>query len=315
MVAVVYEDGFAKASVTLVCSRAQVPRQAFYEVFRNREDCFLTVLEDGYRQVSELIQLAFARHDHWREGVRAAFMSLLAFFDEHPALARVWVVESLAAGSRALARREQHLAALTKAIVKYWRPPGAELHPWVAETVMRSAVWLVQAHLMEHRSDSPLVLLGPLMGLATAPYADAGTVNREIERGRALTREMVAKRNTDEQRDTRPFVVMPATLRDPRARRARDCVRYLAEHSGASNRQVAGAIGISSRTQMSALLGRLAAMGLLVKQASGPGRPNAWGLTARGRLVAGRLKSGSAATALGEHRDRSHTTVTGCRTV
>jgi predicted ArsR family transcriptional regulator len=77
-------------------------------------------------------------------------------------------------------------------------------------------------------------------------------------------------------------VEIPEPLRNPRAHRARACVRYLAAHPGASNRQVADALGVSGRTQMSALLARLHRAGLLVKHPARPGGPNAWSLTQRG---------------------------------
>src|SRR5580698_8129155 len=123
MVSVVWEEGFAAASVTRVCARAGVSRASFYATFDSREDCFLAVIDEAYRQASRLIAGAFARHQCWREGVRAALVELLSFFDAHPRLAQVWLVESLAAGSWALERRERHLAALTQSIIARWRPP------------------------------------------------------------------------------------------------------------------------------------------------------------------------------------------------
>ncbi len=72
-----------------------------------------------------LMSQAFADQDDWREGIRGALESLLMFFDEQPLLARVWLVESLAAGSWALERRERHVRALTRMIVTRWPlPPG-----------------------------------------------------------------------------------------------------------------------------------------------------------------------------------------------
>jgi hypothetical protein len=52
------------------------------------------------------------RDGTWQDGVRSALVSLLAFLDCEPLLARVWLIESLAAGAWALERRERDLAAL-----------------------------------------------------------------------------------------------------------------------------------------------------------------------------------------------------------
>lgn len=65
----------------------------------------------------------------------------------------------------------------------------------------------------------------------------------------------------------------------------------IARHPDASNRQVARPVDISSDTQISTLLARLAEAGLLLKRSARPGGPNAWSLTAEGRRVAEVLRS------------------------
>ena len=235
-----------------------------------------------------LITAAFEEHEHWCDGVRAAFVALLSFFDAEPRLARVWLVESLAAGAWALEWREQHLQALTRSIVEHWRPPvGAESHPLAAESVMASALGVLQAHLLARRPGPLIVLLGPLMGIATASYLDSRGVAEEIERAEALTHVILAERDALPSRDSASLPAAaaerPGALENPRAHRARRCLRYLAEHPGASNREIATAIGIASQAQISTLLARLVDIGLLHKHPGRPGHPNAWSLTPYGR--------------------------------
>ncbi len=78
-------------------------------------------------------------------------------------------------------------------------------------------------------------------------------------------------------------VELPPSLRHPRAHRLRGGLAYVTANPGVSNREIAAAIGIASHTQASALLARLARMGLLEKRAGLPGRPNAWSASERGR--------------------------------
>jgi hypothetical protein len=70
----------------------------------------------------------------------------------------------------------------------------------------------------------------------------------------------------------------------------------VAAHPGASNRLVAEGSGISDQGQISKLLARLCALGLVDNTGEGypRGAPNAWRLTARGAEVEGaiRLQSG-----------------------
>ena len=45
-VVTVDEVGYARASVAHITSRARVSRRTFYDLFENREDCLLAVLDD-----------------------------------------------------------------------------------------------------------------------------------------------------------------------------------------------------------------------------------------------------------------------------
>jgi AcrR family transcriptional regulator len=277
MVAVVCAQGFAGASVSSVCARAGVSRPTFYELFDSREECFLAVIDDGYRRVSALIAQAFAGAEDWREGLRMALADLLKLFDSEPDLARVWLVDTLAAGPWALERRAQHIRALTGEIVRHWRPPpGAGSHPLAAVSVMESLLGIIQAHALTGTGEPMIALLGPLMGVVVAPYLEDHEVENEVMLASRHARMLQTVRGRSHSRRR---VLMPAALLDPRAHRARTCLRYLAGHPGASNREVADAIGIKSHPQISALLSRLLRAGLVEKRSGEPGHPNAWTLT------------------------------------
>jgi AcrR family transcriptional regulator len=283
MVSVVYERGFAGASVASVCARAKVSHRSFYEAFEGREACFLAVLDEGYWQTREVISQAFEQAESWRDGVQAALAGLLVLFDTQPRLARVWLIESLAGGGWALERREQNIAALRRMIVEYWRPPaGAGSHPLAAAGVMAAVLGIIQAHLITARQEPLVTLLGPLMGLATAPYLDTHGVLHEVERGAALAQRLVGAPRTSESPYRPHGFELPAVLGNPNAHRARRCVLHLAEHPGCSNSEVASAVGITSHAQASMLLARLARAGLLLKQPGRPGQANAWSLTPQG---------------------------------
>jgi DNA-binding PadR family transcriptional regulator len=88
--------------------------------------------------------------------------------------------------------------------------------------------------------------------------------------------------------------VIPTFVCDPAAHRVRLCLLYVAEHPGASNRQIAAGIGITHKGQISTLLSRLASEGLLVKRSTGIGRRNIWRLTQDGDRVAGMLRTARA---------------------
>lgn len=287
------EQGFIQTTVGGVCARAKVSRVTFYEAFDGLEECLLTAMDEVYGRVDALVAQAFAAAERWQDGIRAALALLLAFFDGQPQLARMCFVEVLAAGSWALERRERHLRTLTATIVERWPlPDGGEVNPLAAAGVMEALLGILHRQLL-YDSEEPLIgLLGPLMGLVTAPYLDRRGVEEEMERGSCLAQVVLAAHASCSPEDDGVEIQIPDLLSDRRASRARDCLRRLAEHPGASNRQIAAAVGIARDTHISTLLARLHRMGLIVKLDKRPGGPNAWSLSSRGYEVVGALQAG-----------------------
>jgi len=311
MTAVVAERGFRGATVEQVIRRAKASRRAFYAHFCSIEDCFDAVLDDAAERTAALIADGFADASSWEEGVREALARLLVFLDSEPELARVWMIEAIAAGSWAFERRERHVATLRRLIVDQ-RPPPSRRLPYaltdsrdaesLAESqtviaVMAAAIGMVHTHLLARREQPLIGLLGQMMGVVSAPYLDAGAVAREVLAGERRARELLATRYPLARAQIPDASVeVPPALGDPRSHRARRCLCYVAAHPGASNRAVADAAGIRSHTQASEVLRRLQDLGLLEKQAQRAGLPNAWRVTEHGRVVAGALERSAVET-------------------
>jgi AcrR family transcriptional regulator len=111
-IAAIAELGYSRASVAHITARARVSRRTFYDLFANREDCLLAVLEDAVQRISAEIAETVPAGSEWRERVRGGLLAILSFFDREPVLARVCVVQALQGGPRVLARREEILAGL-----------------------------------------------------------------------------------------------------------------------------------------------------------------------------------------------------------
>lgn len=99
--------GYADASVAHVIEAAAVSRKTFYEFFPDKEACFLTayeVLSD--RLVAALGDLgnSLTAGAARREAQLTAFLAAL---DRDPTMARVFMVDVLGAGPRALRTRER----------------------------------------------------------------------------------------------------------------------------------------------------------------------------------------------------------------
>jgi AcrR family transcriptional regulator len=107
MVEVTARLGYGETRVADVIERAGVSRKTFYAYFDEKEDCFLAaydVLSD--RMIAELVEVGDrpARRADRRLAQVEAFLQMLA---RDLASARVFVVDVLGAGPRALERRDR----------------------------------------------------------------------------------------------------------------------------------------------------------------------------------------------------------------
>ena len=96
--AVIDELGYEQTSVARITARARVSRRTFYELFGNREECLVALLDEVAGRVEGELAAAGLEGLAWRERVRGGLWTILSFFDGEPVLARICVVQALHGG-------------------------------------------------------------------------------------------------------------------------------------------------------------------------------------------------------------------------
>ena len=280
---VVVERGAGGATVAHIVARAGVSRRTFYELFADREDCFLAAFDQAVERAAARVVPAFAGPGRWRERVRAALVAGLEFLEEEPELGALCVVHALGAGPQALERR----AAVVRVLIEAVEEGGAQARRGrdaperlVAEGVVGAVLAVLHTRLIEP-SRTPLPgLAGPLMGMIVLPYL--GSVAAEQEIARPAPRRAGSRRSSGTREDPLKGLDMRLTYRTVRVLMA------ISGTPGVSNRQVGDAAGIADQGQTSKLLQRLEHLGLIEnagRGGPGKGEPNAWRLTARGEQL------------------------------
>jgi AcrR family transcriptional regulator len=296
----VEEVGYARLTVAQVIGRAKVSRKTFYDVFVDREDCFLAAFDEAIDRAGALVSEAYERESTWRDGVRAGLVTLLAFLDAEPGLAKLCIVEALGAGPRVLARRAEVLETL-KGVVELGRiAPGArsnsnskgaraagrssrasrEPADITAEGVVGAVFAVLHTRLLTGGKRPLTSLLGPLMSMIMLPYAGARVASNELTRP-APRIPKLSRASQRARRDPLEGLDMRLTYRTVRV------LTVIGEHPGASNREVAEGSGISDQGQISKLLTRLERLELIYNTGEGQikGASNAWHLAERGVQV------------------------------
>jgi AcrR family transcriptional regulator len=113
----VAEKGYAKTSVADVLTRAGVSRETFYEQFSSKEDCFLETFD---RAGEILLERAAGtpNGDTVEERFDALLKAYLDTLASEPAYARVYLVDSYAAGPEAVRRRAALQGRFVNALVE-----------------------------------------------------------------------------------------------------------------------------------------------------------------------------------------------------
>lgn len=163
MVAAVAEHGYEKTRVADVLEISGISRNTFYKHFSNKQDCFLATLDAAAASSSSAVLDAYANHDGtWQERLHAAVVRLTELILAHPEVARLYYVESYAAGSAAVER--VHLGCdgfeeLTRQAFDQ-SPERAKMPNDLVRAVLRGFRHVVQARLRTGREDE-LVELAP----------------------------------------------------------------------------------------------------------------------------------------------------------
>jgi AcrR family transcriptional regulator len=279
----VEEVGYARMTVAQVIGRAKVSRKTFYDVFADREDCFLAAFDQAIAQARALVIESYELELGWREGVRAGLARLLIFMDEEPGLARLCVVEALSAGARVLQSRARVLDEMAEVVDRGRSVGGATREPpeVTAEGVVGAVFAVLHTRLLEGGKEPLSKLLAPLMSMIVLPYLGARAASKELARPAPRPRKSARPPARSGSRDPLEGLDMRLTYRTVRV------LVVIGAHPGASNREIAEGSGIADQGQISKLLTRLQRLKLVENRGDGQprGAANAWYLTERGAEV------------------------------
>jgi AcrR family transcriptional regulator len=193
VVEAVAEKGYQETRVTDIIARAGVSRKTFYEHFDEKEECFLAAYELEVSQIVETAAGAFAGEGPrpWPEQLRDGVRAFLRYLAEHPAAARVCIVDVMGAGKKAIDRRDAALRSFTYFVDAGRSEADHEVPGRLALAILGGGYELIAAELI-HGSAANLDRLAPdLVYLMTLPFlgprrafAEREKTRKEVESSR-----------------------------------------------------------------------------------------------------------------------------------
>src|SRR3954452_18874881 len=147
MLKAVGTHGYERTTLQDAIAEAGVYRQAFYDSFGDKEDCYLQALDAGSAWVELAMRDAAAGETTWRGQLRGALTGLLRFLNEQPALGRALLVEVHAAGPHAVGKRTEAMARASTMMDLARKESDGTAPPISAEAVVAGILAVLHARL------------------------------------------------------------------------------------------------------------------------------------------------------------------------
>jgi AcrR family transcriptional regulator len=179
--------GYDATSVRTVLARAGLYRQAFYDNFADKDECYREAFAAGVGRLEALAAAAAAGEETWRARLRAGLGAVLDFLDAEPDVGRALFVEVHAAGQEALQRRAEAMKRAADFIdLARLESDDGESPPRIApEGIVAGIHAVVHARLSTAANEGFRALLPEFMYFAVLPYFGGEAASAEMQAARA----------------------------------------------------------------------------------------------------------------------------------
>jgi AcrR family transcriptional regulator len=164
MVAAVAENGYERTTVSDVVEMSGVSRTAFYRHFANKQECFVTAVDETLRFAFAIVSEAYEQPEAWDDRLVAAFDAFVGQIVEQPAAARVCFLEVYVAGDTAVEQAARAAGTFEQMIADEFAraPEYAELPRIVIHGLIGGVRKVIFRRLLQ-RNESELTELAPLL--------------------------------------------------------------------------------------------------------------------------------------------------------
>ena len=186
MVRVAAAKGYETTTVADVIEMAGVSEETFYEMFEDRESCFLEAYDAVIDVLVAHVSTAFetAAGEPWPERIAAALRALVELLSAEADIARMAMVEVTAAGDDARGRYRAALARFTPFLEegRAYSDQGDELPPDTARFAIGGATSMIFDEVRAGRGPDLVRILPDLAFAVLMPYLGPEAAEEEMAR-------------------------------------------------------------------------------------------------------------------------------------
>jgi AcrR family transcriptional regulator len=183
-VRVVAAKGYGAMTISDLTREAGVSRTTFYELFDDKEACFLSAYDNAVEALVRRVGRAYESEQGWPERAAAGLAALLQMLAEEPALARLSLVDIGNAGPPAQRRYRAAIQRLTPLFEegRDYAPGGRNLPANTSRMAIGGVTGLIADELIAERAEQLPGLLSDALFATLVPYIGPDAAAREVER-------------------------------------------------------------------------------------------------------------------------------------
>jgi len=179
---IVADKGYAATTVTDLTRQAGISRTTFYELFEDKEACFLAAYDNSVDILVRRISVAYEAQERWPDRALAGLETLLEALAADPAQARLALVDVAAAGPAAQRRLRAAVQRLTPFFDegRDFAPGGRSLPANTSRMAAGAVVGLISDELVAGRTDKLPGLLSDVLFATLVAYLGPDAAAREV---------------------------------------------------------------------------------------------------------------------------------------
>lgn len=169
---VIAKRGYNATTIDHIVAAAAIGVGTFYDLFDNKEDCFLQAYEQILGDATARIAASVPGDRPWPEQACAALRALLETIAAEQLQARLALVEVQTAGPRALARYEETIDSAIPLLARGREASAlaSELPSRLEEAIVGGLVWYLQQRLVPGEFEGVDAHLADLVEIVVEPY-------------------------------------------------------------------------------------------------------------------------------------------------
>ncbi len=181
------ERGYEATKIADIVRHAGVARKTLYDNFEGKEDLFLAAIAAAHSEAKERVEAACIAVDGvWQSRVEAGLGALLGFVAEHPAQARMCMVEALSATPTSACRHDAALRYFVD-LLKRSTPAETGLPGTIEETLVGGVAWILNQEIRRGAAAEAEKLLSELSEFILSPYNGVAEIGSIPQSGRDST--------------------------------------------------------------------------------------------------------------------------------